>query len=50
MVERADLIVLGNADERFRGLVEDASHGKQIVDLVGFMSHTSRNGSEGICW
>ncbi|MCY1370681.1 GDP-mannose 6-dehydrogenase [compost metagenome] len=50
VVERADLIVLGNADERFRGLVEDASHGKQIVDLVGFMSHTSRNGSEGICW
>ncbi|CAD5108487.1 GDP-mannose 6-dehydrogenase [Zestomonas carbonaria] len=50
VVERADLIVLGNADERFRGLVEETPEGKQIVDLVGFMAHTSRNGSEGICW
>ncbi|CAD5107312.1 GDP-mannose 6-dehydrogenase [Zestomonas carbonaria] len=50
VVERADLIVLGNADERFRELVENAPEGKRIVDLVGFMAHTSRNGSEGICW
>ncbi|MBM7060037.1 GDP-mannose 6-dehydrogenase [Pseudomonas sp. UL073] len=50
VIERADLIVLGNADERFRGLVEHKLEGKQIVDLVGFMSHASGNGSEGICW
>lgn len=50
VIERSDLIVLGNADERFRRLVEEQLDGKQIVDLVGFMSHTSGNGSEGICW
>jgi GDP-mannose 6-dehydrogenase len=50
VVEHSDVIVLGNADERFRALVDNPPAGKQIVDLVGFMSHSSGNGCEGICW
>ena len=50
IVARSDLIVLGNADERFRALAQQVPDGKQVVDLVGFMAHPSRDGSEGICW
>ncbi|MFZ3204854.1 MAG: UDP-glucose/GDP-mannose dehydrogenase family protein [Pseudomonas sp.] len=50
IVARSDLIVLGNADERFRALAQQVPDGKQVVDLVGFMAHPSRGGSEGICW
>ena len=50
VVERSDVIVLGNADERFRALARQVPDGKQVVDLVGFMAHPSRDGSEGICW
>ncbi|MDP2242817.1 nucleotide sugar dehydrogenase [Pseudomonas sp.] len=50
VVEHSDLIVLGNADERFRALAQQVPDGKQVVDLVGFMAHSSRQGSEGICW
>ncbi|UVE16849.1 GDP-mannose 6-dehydrogenase [Pseudomonas sp. LS44] len=50
VIERSDIIVLGNGDERFRALADQVPAGKQIVDLVGFMAHTTRSGSEGICW
>jgi GDP-mannose 6-dehydrogenase len=50
VVEHSELIVLGNADERFRALAQQVPDGKQVVDLVGFMAHSSRQGSEGICW
>jgi GDP-mannose 6-dehydrogenase len=50
VVERSDVIVLGNADERFRALVDHPPAGKKIIDLVGFMSHGSSGSHEGICW
>lgn len=50
VVGDSDIIVLGNRDERFRALAQDAPHGKQVVDLVGFMAHTSNGSTEGICW
>ncbi len=50
VVEHAEIIVLGNSDERFRALARDVPRGKHIVDLVGFMEHTSDDCSEGICW
>jgi GDP-mannose 6-dehydrogenase len=50
VVEHSELIVLGNAAERFRALAQQVPDGKQVVDLVGFMAHSSRQGSEGICW
>ncbi|AYC31887.1 UDP-glucose/GDP-mannose dehydrogenase family protein [Pseudomonas cavernae] len=50
VVERADIIVLGNGDERFRAFAQQVPEGKQIVDLVGFMAQPSGAGREGICW
>ncbi|MEK1904827.1 MAG: UDP-glucose/GDP-mannose dehydrogenase family protein [Pseudomonas sp.] len=50
VIDNADVIVLGNADQRFAGLAERSPDGKQIIDLVGFMSRTSHAGAEGICW
>ena len=50
VVENAEIIVLGNADERFAPLAQQALAGKHVVDLIGFMPTASRAGSEGICW
>ena len=52
VVGDADVIILGNRDERFRALVENVPAGKQIVDLVGFMPNTTCavTRAEGICW
>ena len=52
VINHADVIVLGNRDEKFRALAQQAPAGKQVIDLVGFMGKptcpTSR--TEGICW
>jgi GDP-mannose 6-dehydrogenase len=52
VVNNADVIILGNRDERFRSLANKAPAGKQIVDLVGFMTTTTGENerAEGICW
>ena len=50
VVNGSDIIVLGNRDEKFRVLAQHAPDGKQVVDLVGFMPHTTRGATEGICW
>ena len=50
VVNGSDIIVLGNRDEKFRALAQHAPDGKQVVDLVGFMPHTTRGATEGICW
>ncbi len=52
VINNSDVIILGNRDEKFRALVQNAPHGKQVIDLVGFMSKaTSVSGrTEGICW
>jgi GDP-mannose 6-dehydrogenase len=50
VVDNADIIVLGNGDERFAPLAQQALSGKHVVDLIGFMPTASRAGSEGICW
>ncbi|MNY28876.1 GDP-mannose 6-dehydrogenase [compost metagenome] len=52
VINNSDVIILGNRDEKFRALVKDVPHGKQVIDLVGFMSKaTSVSGrTEGICW
>jgi len=50
VVAKADIIVLGNSDERFAKLAEQAPSGKRVIDLVGFMPHASNGTSEGICW
>ena len=50
VVDNADVIILGNGDKRFADLAENTPAGKQIIDLVGFMSRSSHAGAEGICW
>src|SRR5690606_35164629 len=50
VVDDADVIILGNGDERFKAIANQTPSGKQVIDLVGFMSHTTRQGAEGICW
>ncbi|MDZ4328625.1 MAG: nucleotide sugar dehydrogenase, partial [Pseudomonas sp.] len=52
VINNSDVIILGNRDEKFRALAQNAPHGKQVIDLVGFMSQaTSVSGrTEGICW
>ncbi|WP_454255941.1 nucleotide sugar dehydrogenase [Pseudomonas sp. Marseille-Q8238] len=50
VVGNADVIVLGNGDQRFAELAEHTPAGKQVIDLVGFMSRPTHAGAEGICW
>jgi len=44
------VIVLGNNDPQFAELVQRVPAGKKVVDLVGFMPHTTNGDAEGICW
>jgi len=50
VVQGADIVVLGNGDSRFRTYAEQVPAGKQVIDLVGFMSGKTAAGAEGICW
>ncbi|WP_375737471.1 GDP-mannose 6-dehydrogenase [Pseudomonas boanensis] len=50
VVDKADIIVLGNRDELFAPLAQQAPEGKRVIDLVGFMPKASHGNAEGICW
>lgn len=50
VVDQADVIVLGNGDPQFARLVSNVPAGKQVFDLVGFMTEPSGASMEGICW
>lgn len=50
VVDKADIIVLGNRDELFAPLAQQAPVGKQVIDLVGFMPKGTHGNAEGICW
>jgi GDP-mannose 6-dehydrogenase len=50
VVDKADIIVLGNRDELFAPLAQKAPNGKQVIDLVGFMPKGTHGNAEGICW
>ena len=49
VVEGAEVLILGNNDPCFADVL-DGNDDKQIVDLVGFMSHRTNATQEGICW
>ncbi|MCO7564447.1 UDP-glucose/GDP-mannose dehydrogenase family protein [Pseudomonas sp. S 311-6] len=49
VIDEAEVIVLGNNDERFSRALE-AGTGKQVIDLVGFMPGVSDTQRQGICW
>ncbi|MNE26235.1 GDP-mannose 6-dehydrogenase [compost metagenome] len=50
VVRASDVLVLGNGDELFVDIVNSTPAGKKLVDLIGFMPHTSNDRAEGICW
>ncbi|WP_085676141.1 MULTISPECIES: nucleotide sugar dehydrogenase [unclassified Pseudomonas] len=49
VIDDAEVIVLGNNDPRFASALQ-AGHGKQVIDLVGFMPGLSDSRTQGICW
>ncbi|MBV4499405.1 nucleotide sugar dehydrogenase [Pseudomonas shirazensis] len=49
VIAEADVIVLGNNDERFASALQNID-GKQVIDLVGFMDGVSDEQRQGICW
>lgn len=49
VIGEADVIVLGNNDERFASALQN-NDGKQVIDLVGFMDGVSDEQRQGICW
>ncbi|MBO0368181.1 UDP-glucose/GDP-mannose dehydrogenase family protein [Pseudomonas putida] len=49
VIAEADVIVLGNNDERFASALQN-NNGKQVIDLVGFMDGVSDEQRQGICW
>ncbi|WP_060513500.1 nucleotide sugar dehydrogenase [Pseudomonas sp. NBRC 111124] len=49
VIDDAEVIILGNNDPRFASALQ-ADHGKQVIDLVGFMPGLSDSRTQGICW
>lgn len=49
-VDNSDVVILGNAEPKFRDALDRAQDDKFFVDLVGFMSQTSAESKQGICW
>ena len=49
VIDEAEVIVLGNNDERFASALQQGGN-KQVIDLVGFMDGTSDTQRQGICW
>ena len=50
VIDHAEIIVIGNASEEFKAIVEREYTDKVIVDLVGFMKGPSTERQNGICW
>jgi GDP-mannose 6-dehydrogenase len=52
VIEHAEVIILGNRDEKFRALANQVPQGKHVFDLVGFMPSATNLAErlEGICW
>ncbi len=46
----ADILVLGNGDKDFAGLLANLPQDKKVVDLFGFMDQVSTDNKQGICW
>jgi len=50
VIECSDVLVLGQSDKSFEKAVNGSRNGRKVVDLVGFMPHTSTEEMQGICW
>ncbi|MCL1079031.1 UDP-glucose/GDP-mannose dehydrogenase family protein [Parashewanella spongiae] len=49
-IDHGEIIVIANGDKSFKGVLENLSQEKKIVDLHGFMTHASDENKQGICW
>ena len=50
VVTQSDVLIIGNGEQRFAEIMDSVGDDKQIVDLVGFMTHATQANKEGICW
>jgi len=50
VVAQSDVLIIGNGEQRFAEVINSVGDDKQIVDLVGFMTHATQANKEGICW
>jgi GDP-mannose 6-dehydrogenase len=50
VIEHADVIVVGNGDPEFEGVLEGVRQDQCVVDLVRLQKVPSVNGYDGICW
>jgi GDP-mannose 6-dehydrogenase len=50
VVDSSDIVIVGNRDRSFEEILATLPKDKKVIDLVGFMRHTSNESSEGICW
>jgi GDP-mannose 6-dehydrogenase len=50
VVEASDVLILGNNEPLFAEVLQNLGNDKQVVDLVGFMKHSTQENREGICW
>ncbi len=50
VLEFADVVVIGNKSEEFRGVEQKRRPEQVIIDLVRLFDRTSDDGYQGICW
>lgn len=50
VLEHAEVLVVGNGDAQFRGVLEDRVGDRTVVDLVRVIDQTSSGRYDGICW
>jgi GDP-mannose 6-dehydrogenase len=50
VVESSDVVVVGQNERQFEHVLNGGRNGRKVVDLVGFMPHTSTEEMQGICW
>lgn len=50
VIERSDVLVVGQRDRSFEKVLNGARGERKVVDLVGLMPHPSTAEMQGICW
>ena len=50
VVEHAQVLVIGTADEEFEAVLKNARADQHVIDLVRMQSGSALKGYEGICW
>ena len=50
VIEGSDVLIVGQRDRKFQKVLNGARGDRKVVDLIGFMPHTSTPEMQGICW